>query len=73
MPNWCSTSVKVIGNKKEIGKLYNVMYKLQNMAEPAVKNGFGSAWLGCLVEALDSQLASENEDAFCYLHEIDIV
>jgi hypothetical protein len=30
------------------------MYELQNRIEPTIKNGFGSSWLGCLVEALGS-------------------
>jgi hypothetical protein len=54
MPNWCDTQVSVIGNDKEINELYNLMVNLENMKEPAVKNGFGTTWLGCLVEALGS-------------------
>jgi hypothetical protein len=54
MANYSSTEVTILGNDKEINELYNLMVKLENMKEPAVKNGFGTTWLGCLVEALGS-------------------
>jgi hypothetical protein len=54
MANYASTEVSILGNDKEINELYNIMVNLGNMKEPAVKNGFGTTWLGCLVEALGS-------------------
>lgn len=52
MPNWCSTAYAVEGNAKELKKLYDLMNGLQERKEPSVPNGFGTAWLGCLVDAL---------------------
>lgn len=52
MPNWCSSSYVIEGDKKEVKKLYGIMHGLEKRKTPAVKNGFGTAWLGCLVNAL---------------------
>lgn len=52
MPNWCSTVYVVEGDSKEIKNLYGLMKKLQDRKSPAVKNDFGTTWLGCLVDAL---------------------
>jgi hypothetical protein len=52
MPNWCSTEVRISGDTKEVNELYKIMNELQNAAKPTVQNGFGTTWLGCLVEAL---------------------
>lgn len=61
MPNWCSTAYAIEGNAKELNNLYELMKKLQEQKEPSVSNGFGTAWLGCLVNAL-----GENwEKVFC--------
>ena len=52
MPNWCSTAYVIEGNAKEVEKLYKLMKGLQERKEPSVENGFGTTWLGCLVDAL---------------------
>ena len=52
MPNWCSTAYVVEGDAKEIKSLYDLMQNLQNMEKPSKPNGFGTSWLGCLVDAL---------------------
>lgn len=52
MPNWCSTTYVVTGDKKELRVLNNLMKKLECMAKPKVPNGFGTQWLGCLVHVL---------------------
>lgn len=52
MPNWCSTAYAIEGDAKEVKKLYELMKGLQERKEPSVKNGFGTTWLGCLVDAL---------------------
>jgi hypothetical protein len=54
MANYSDTEVVIEGNEKELNELYNIMVNLENMKEPAIKNGFGTTWLGCLVEALGS-------------------
>lgn len=40
------------GDKKEVKKLYSIMHGLEKRKTPTVENGFGTAWLGCLVNAL---------------------
>ena len=52
MPNWCSTAYVVEGDAQEVKSLYELMNGLQERKEPSVKNGFGTTWLGCLVDAL---------------------
>lgn len=52
MPNWCSTAYVIEGNAKEVKELYELMKDLQERKEPSVENGFGTTWLGCLVDAL---------------------
>lgn len=52
MPNWCYTDVRCTGNSDEIKDLYNRMKRLQEMKAPLRPNGFGTTWLGNLVEDL---------------------
>ena len=52
MPNWCFCSVRCTGNYDEIQDLYNRMKRLQDMDIPLKPNGFGTTWLGNLVEDL---------------------
>ena len=52
MPNWGSTAYAIEGDAKEIKSLYKLMKSLQDRKEPSVENGFGTTWLGCLVDAL---------------------
>ena len=54
MPNWCNTSLVFEGDKQEIKTLYQTMKKLERRKKPLIENGFGTNWLGCLVEALGS-------------------
>lgn len=52
MPNWCSTSYVVTGDKNEVRDLYEKMRSLEEREKPLVKNGFGVTWLGNLVTLL---------------------
>ena len=52
MPNWCTTSYALTGERKEVRSLYNAMKRLQERKTPLAPNGFGTNWLGCLVKAL---------------------
>ena len=52
MPNWCTTSYALTGERKEVRSLYNKMKRLQERKTPLVPNGFGATWLGCLVKSL---------------------
>lgn len=52
MPNWCSTAYAIEGDAQGIKSLYKLMKDLQDRKTPAVENGFGTSWLGCLVDAL---------------------
>ena len=51
-PNWCSTIIKCKGSDEELQDLYSRMKRLQEMKEPLKPNGFGTTWLGNLVEDL---------------------
>ena len=53
MPNWCETRyVLHSSDNQELNDLYERMKRLQEMKEPLKPNGFGTAWLGNLVEDL---------------------
>lgn len=52
MPNWCSTSYVVTGDKKEVRDLYEKMKSLEEREKPLVENDFGVTWLGNLVTLL---------------------
>lgn len=52
MPNWCFTKYALEGNEQETKALYELMKELEAKEKPAVPNGFGTTWLGCLVNAL---------------------
>ena len=52
MPNWSSTDYRIVGDTEELTDLYNRMKRLQEMQEPLKPNGFGTTWLGNLVEDL---------------------
>lgn len=60
MPNWCFASYVIEGEKKEIDGLEQMMRKLDSMEKPAVENGFGTKWLGCLVHELGGQLGRDS-------------
>ena len=46
------TSYALTGDEREVRSLYNRMKRLQERKTPLVPNGFGAAWLGCLVKSL---------------------
>lgn len=52
MPNWCNTAYAIEGDAQEVKALYELMKGLEEQEKPTVENGFGTAWLGCLVNAL---------------------
>lgn len=52
MANWCSTAYVIDGDTKEVKNLYELMKGLQEQKEPSAKNGFGTTWLGYLVDAI---------------------
>ena len=52
MPNWCFSSYVLEGDKKEIRTLNKTLDRLMARKTPAVYNGFGKNYLGCLIKAL---------------------
>jgi hypothetical protein len=52
MPNWCDTIYKCVGNPKEVRSLYNIILANNKRKRPRVKNGFGTLWLGCIIDQL---------------------
>ena len=55
------TSYALIGDKREVRSLYNKMKHLQERKTPLAPNGFGSAWLGCLVK----RLGKDPQSVYC--------
>lgn len=53
MPNWCCTAYAIEGDAQEVKALYELMKELEEKETPTVENGFGTSWLGCLVDALN--------------------
>lgn len=52
MPNWCETEYKCVGDLKEVRTLYKIIKANDKRKTPRVKNGFGTLWLGCIINAL---------------------
>lgn len=52
MPNWCFSQVVIEGNRQEVQTLHDIMDRLSKMKKPSIENGFGTRWLGCLVDAI---------------------
>ena len=67
MPNWCTTTYKLVGKKEEVDDLYSKIQQLQNINEPLEPNGFGNLWLGCLIKIL----GSDWKKVYCRGHIID--
>ena len=67
MPNWCTTTYKLVGKKEEVDDLYSKIQQLQNMKEPLEPNGFGNLWLGCLIKIL----GGDWKKMYCRGHIID--
>jgi hypothetical protein len=44
--------VTICGGAEELEKLYAIMTELEWAVAPTIENGFGTTWLGCLVNAL---------------------
>ncbi len=60
MPNWCSTSVKIVGEKDSIDKIHAVLDEMQNREDPKTSD-FGQMWLGELVKKLGGDI----EKVYC--------
>ncbi len=52
MPNWCITRYKCCSQGDEAQQLYDIMKGLQDAEVSRLPNGFGTNWLGNLVDAL---------------------
>lgn len=52
MRNWSKSVYVIDGDAKEVKELYGLMKDLGSRKEPFIKNGFGTKWLGCMVDAL---------------------
>ena len=61
MPNWCTTSYALTGERKELRSLYGKMKRLQERKTQLLPNGFGKTWLGCLVK----RLVGDPETVYC--------
>ena len=52
MPNWCDTTYKCVGDPKEVRSLYKTIKANDKRKTSRVKNGYGTLWLGNIVDAL---------------------
>ena len=52
MPNWCETTYKCVGNPKEVRLLHKAIEANSKRKTPYVPNGFGTLWLGCIINYL---------------------
>lgn len=52
MPNWCDTTYKCVGDPKEVRSLYKTIKANDKRKTSRVKNGFGTLWLGNIVDSL---------------------
>lgn len=52
MPNWSETTYRVTGDPKGISRLYKTLQKMNQRKNPKISNGFGTMWLGELVNEL---------------------
>ncbi len=60
MPNWCSTSVKIVGEEESLDKILAVLDDMQNEKESNASD-FGRMWLGELVK----RLGGDVEKVYC--------
>ena len=52
MPNWAFSKYYIRSVDDSAEQIYNRMKRLQDMPQPLKPNGFGTTWLGNLVEDL---------------------
>lgn len=52
MPNWCDTTYKCVGDKKELRALKRVLDANNKRKTPRVPNGFGTMWIGNIIDHL---------------------
>ena len=52
MPNWCDVIYKCIGDPKEVRSLYKIINANDKRKTSRVKNGFGTLWIGNIIDAL---------------------
>lgn len=52
MPNWCDTTYKCVGDKKELRALKKVLDSNFKRKKTRVPNGFGKCWIGNIIDQL---------------------
>lgn len=52
MPNWCDTTYKCVGSKKDLRKLFSILKKNDKRKTSRIKNSFGRMWIGNIIDAL---------------------
>jgi len=52
MPNWCETTYRCIGDKKEIKALKKVLDANNRRKTSRISNGFGTMWIGNIIDHL---------------------
>lgn len=52
MPNWCDTTYRCVGDKKEIKALKKILDSNNRRKTSRVRNGFGTMWIGNIIDQL---------------------
>jgi len=52
MPNWCDTTYRCVGDKKEIKALKKVLDANNKRKTSRIRNGFGKLWIGNIIDQL---------------------
>jgi len=52
MPNWCDTTYRCVGDKKEIRALKKVLDANNKRKTSRIRNGFGKLWIGNIIDQL---------------------
>ena len=71
MPNWCDTTYKCVGDLKEVRSLYKTIKSNDKRKTSRIKNGFGTLWLGNIIDALGEDWEKLRCRGSIYYYELD--
>lgn len=71
MPNWCDTTYKCVGDLKEVRSLYKTIKANDKRKTSRIKNGFGTLWLGNIIDALGEDWEKLRCRGSIYYYELD--
>ena len=71
MANCCDTTYKCVGDLKEVRSLYKTIKANDNRKTSRIKNGFGTLWLGNIIDALGEDWEKLRCRGSIYYYELD--